>query len=46
MHSSLRSSCIMLHEPTEIHALTYTSWLESLPLFVQVYYFWPIKDSK
>ena len=24
MHSSLHSSCIMLHEPTEIHALTYT----------------------
>ena len=24
MHSSLRSSCIMLHEPTEIHALAYT----------------------
>ena len=24
MHSSLRSSCIMLHKPTEIHALTYT----------------------
>ena len=24
MHSSLRSSCIMFHEPIEKHGLTYT----------------------
>ena len=28
MHSSLRSSCIMFHEPIEKHALTHTYWMK------------------